>query len=810
MRMRVRLRSLPARIAVFSSLVAGLCVLSTAILFGALQQKQMEAQVVEEGMHYAERFTTWTLGYFYQQDNLLHLETQQRFLSESPNIVYSYIVKGTGEIDVGIQGVNSPDVGRRKQPWEDALPVRLDGTVSAKFRADDRMAQAFPEKVQKGEEVFLVGFPVSCPERETPCAQLRVALVAQTAKGIAGRLTSALLGFGFFTAVLSGIAVFVTARRQVQPLRRMTLLMERAKEGGDAAVETVRASLGETDPRESTELASLRSSLRAYLDTLEIAASHEAVARTTQALAHDVRKPFSMLNSIIHSVESAESDAFARRFLIEALPEVRLAVASVEGLILDVMQIGATTTSVLENASPEELIAATLSESFRLNPRSEAEVVYDFQHTHLARVDAVRIGRVFGNLFDNALQAMGVQGRLWIRTRERLGLVEFCIGNSGSFISPEHLPRVFDAFFTQGKKGGTGLGLAVAKRIVHLHGGSIECRSVRSHEAPDGIVEFVFSLPASDAMAKSPSFSLPTTAKAYREQPRLQASFAARVALGEEQTKADELESKIQSALQSAPGEQGVVSVLLVDDEAVYRNGLLALVQQSVTLAERVKVHYACSAQEALAFVEGASQPPHLLIHDVDLGPHSQGGLEVVRELRSRGFEGFVCVHSNRFLSTHDDSAQKAGADKVLPKPMSRAQLLSLLLQALQKSQKKALPEIAYVDDALSFLVGMRVKVKGRAVLHEFRSPSALLQKVDSQPAFLPRLQCIITDFHFGAGEELDGVAFAKELRARGFTRPILLASGTVAEVEWGEGSALSGRLEKPLSDWSQLEPWTL
>jgi CheY-like chemotaxis protein len=282
------------------------------------------------------------------------------------------------------------------------------------------------------------------------------------------------------------------------------------------------------------------------------------------------------------------------------------------------------------------------------------------------------------------------------------------------------------------------------------------------------------------------------------------------------------------------------MDVLLVDDEAVYRNGLVALVQRSTNLAGRVNVRCARDANEALAAVAEAQRPPDLLIQDVDLGPASQDGFEVVRELRKRGFRGFVCVHSNRFLSTHDASAQEAGADDVIPKPMSRAQLLALLSNIAQKSAEAAaagaggvagtraegeapahaqvrassvadapLPEIAYIDDALSFLVGMRVKVKGKAILHEFRSPTEFLARMEAETDFIGTLACIVTDFHFASDEPLDGLAFARRLRARGYSRPIVLASGTVQEFAPDEANTFSGRVDKPLGDWAQLEPWT-
>ena len=66
-------------------------------------------------------------------------------------------------------------------------------------------------------------------------------------------------------------------------------------------------------------------------------------------------------------------------------------------------------------------------------------------------------------------------------TKETDGSIEFCVGNSDSYIPPEDLGKIFEAFYTKGKEQGTGLGLAIAKMVVEAHGGSIRCQSSKTH-----------------------------------------------------------------------------------------------------------------------------------------------------------------------------------------------------------------------------------------------------------------------------------------------------------------------------------------
>lgn len=94
-------------------------------------------------------------------------------------------------------------------------------------------------------------------------------------------------------------------------------------------------------------------------------------------------------------------------------------------------------------------------------------------------VDAHQIQQVLVNLFVNAIQAMAPGGRLAVGTRagERPGRVEVTVADTGKGIPAEHLPHVFDPFFSTKGVEGTGLGLSVSYGIVKNHGGDIRVES---------------------------------------------------------------------------------------------------------------------------------------------------------------------------------------------------------------------------------------------------------------------------------------------------------------------------------------------
>lgn len=110
--------------------------------------------------------------------------------------------------------------------------------------------------------------------------------------------------------------------------------------------------------------------------------------------------------------------------------------------------------------------------------------------------------QVFLNICQNAIQAMPEGGNLRVecletdKHRDGVGFVSVQFTDSGNGIVPENLPHIFDPFFTTKEVGhGTGLGLAVASRIVEEHGGWIEAAN-----ADQGGATFNVMLPVSSAV----------------------------------------------------------------------------------------------------------------------------------------------------------------------------------------------------------------------------------------------------------------------------------------------------------------------
>jgi len=97
----------------------------------------------------------------------------------------------------------------------------------------------------------------------------------------------------------------------------------------------------------------------------------------------------------------------------------------------------------------------------------------------MAHCDPAQIEQVVLAMIINAIDAMPHEGNLWVSTRLTAGsTVELAIRDDGIGIPAEHLPHIFEPFYTTKESGGSGLGLAISQNIVERHGGHIEVKSV--------------------------------------------------------------------------------------------------------------------------------------------------------------------------------------------------------------------------------------------------------------------------------------------------------------------------------------------
>ena len=245
--------------------------------------------------------------------------------------------------------------------------------------------------------------------------------------------------------------------------------------------------------------------------------------------------------------------------------------------------------------------------------------------------DPDRLRQVIGNLLSNAVKFTGRGGGIVVAVTEAEGCAELTVQDTGQGIAPELLPQVFDRF-RQGdgsssrQTGGVGLGLALVREIVNLHGGTVSVRS----DGPGLGTTFVVRLPTA-RRSPAPIESAPDPGG---------------------------VESAHEQALEG-------ISVLVVDDEVESRT----IVAETLRL-EGAQVGVAESARAALERLE--ARDAHFDIVVTDIGMPEEDGYSLVRKLRLLpGGRRMLAIAVTGYVSKSDVAAAvEAGFDLHVPKPV--------------------------------------------------------------------------------------------------------------------------------------------
>ena len=218
--------------------------------------------------------------------------------------------------------------------------------------------------------------------------------------------------------------------------------------------------------------ASTRSQLE---DQIDVAAKIAAFGRLTSGVAHEVRNP---LNAMVLQVEILKSK------LGEQDERVK---PQLETLSVEIRRLDRVVKTFLDFNRPVRLrpsetdLSTLVQEVFTLaEPQAKQNKVHlVFQSNGVlpaVRLDRDLMKQALLNLILNGCHAMPSGGYLTIKPRVLPNSVELEVADQGVGIPPESRPKIFSLYYTT-KPGGTGMGLAMAYRIIQLHNGSIDFSS---------------------------------------------------------------------------------------------------------------------------------------------------------------------------------------------------------------------------------------------------------------------------------------------------------------------------------------------
>ncbi|HKZ77991.1 MAG TPA: PAS domain S-box protein [Pyrinomonadaceae bacterium] len=361
-------------------------------------------------------------------------------------------------------------------------------------------------------------------------------------------------------------------------------------------------------------------------------------------ISHEIRSPLSAIVGWCHmlrqgNLEKAEIDRAVETIERNTKTQVQL--------VEDLLDISRVTAGKLNlNVRAVEPIKSIMAALDSIRPAAEAKSIkLDVQiepAVSLVTGDPDRLQQVFFNLLSNAVKFTPTHGHISVEARRLDSQLSVIVRDSGIGINPDFLPHIFDRF-TQAdttsarKHGGLGLGLAIVRHLVELHGGLVRAES----EGEGRGATFTVNLPVRATKPESDDAGYPNLAGAVK-------GFA---------------------DLSMLEG----IKVLIVDDEPVTRDLLAAIVAQYGG-----EVRVCASAAEGLAALE--EWDPAVLVSDV--GMPEEDGYALIKKVRQLESEqrNVPAVALTAYARAEDRMrALASGFQMHLPKPVEADELIMVI-----------------------------------------------------------------------------------------------------------------------------------
>lgn len=222
-------------------------------------------------------------------------------------------------------------------------------------------------------------------------------------------------------------------------------------------------------------------------------------------LSHELRSPIAPIQNSLYILDRADPDSQQSRNARDIIGRQVTHLTHIVDDLLDVTRIANGKVELQrEKLNLSELVKRTVEDYRDLTNRRHIDLnVVVADEPLIVEADGTRISQVIGNLLTNAAKFTQAEGHITITVRGNEKKVRVSVKDTGSGIAPELLPTIFKPF-TQASQslarteGGLGLGLAVVKGIVELHGGSLSVESTLNVGT-----EFTIELPLTQTLSKS-------------------------------------------------------------------------------------------------------------------------------------------------------------------------------------------------------------------------------------------------------------------------------------------------------------------
>ena len=352
-------------------------------------------------------------------------------------------------------------------------------------------------------------------------------------------------------------------------------------------------------------------------------------------LAHELRNPLAPIRNALHIMQLAEDDSAA---IDQARTMMERQLKQMVRLIDDLLDVSRITRGKLDLRKERVELAAVIGNAVdTTRPLIEAAghsltVSLPPQPVYLD-ADPMRLAQVFSNLLNNAAKYTDRGGRLWLTAAHDGNTIVITVRDTGIGIPADALPTVFEMFTQVDRslekaQGGLGIGLTLVKRLVEMHGGTVEARS----EGPGHGSEFIARLPVVPARK--------TPRRAQNDGVRTQPHLSCRILVADDNKDAAE--------------SMSMLLRMMGNDVRTVHDGVQAV-------------------EEASAF-----RPDVVLL---DIGMPRLNGYDVARAIREQRWGAGMVLVAITGWGQDDDKrrAEEAGFDQHFTKPVNPAALERLV-----------------------------------------------------------------------------------------------------------------------------------
>ena len=365
----------------------------------------------------------------------------------------------------------------------------------------------------------------------------------------------------------------------------------------------------------------------------ELRAAEQNKDKFLATLSHELRNPLAAILSSLELLREAQSEKEAVQFAYGVMDRQFGNLMRLVDDLLDVARLGQGKIALQKQrvTLAEAIDAALETVGPLLEPHRRSLEISVPPTPIYVDADRGRLSQVISNLLHNAAKYTPASGRIELSAAVKDGNAVLRVRDNGVGIAPEVLPSIFE-FYAQGpatsesNRRGLGVGLALARQLVELHGGTIEAKSGGRGQGS----EFIVRLP----LAANQSSNIPLT------------------------------DGKAGAATTIAQ------KVLVIDDERDIADALAILLRQSG--------HQVWTAYSGSSGIEAAvaHQPTAAL---VDLSMPGLDGYEVARQLRERLPNMLLIALSGLVRESDRQRAREAGFARHVAKPVNVAEIEALL-----------------------------------------------------------------------------------------------------------------------------------